>query len=208
MIYLFSEEAHEGVDHLPLIRIRFVPFECDLSSYDAFVFSSKNGVKALALKDDLWQQKELYAIGSGTASYIEKFGVKAVFTCQQSYGDTFAQEIAPFLRHKRVLFPRAKEVSSSLYTLLKDADILIDEVVVYETTCQNYPPEQAPQEYARLIFTSPSTVRCFLKNFPWKASYQAIVIGTKTAAALPKGAVYHLCEKQSIEACITLAKAI
>ncbi len=208
MIYLLSDQAHEGVEHLPLFEIRFDTTPIDIAPYDALVFTSKNAVKALGSLAPSWTQKESYAIGEGTAVWIERLGGKLVFTCKDSYGDRFAQNIASDLAGKTVLFPRAKEVSSSLFTILREQGVLIDERIVYETLCRSYEPHDAPPKNAHLIFTSPSTVRCFLKNFEWDESYKAVAIGTKTAAAFPPSFRVFIAQKPSIASCIDLAKAI
>lgn len=208
MIYLFSDQAYEGVEHLPLFEIRFESILHEISSYDALVFTSKNAVKALERLQLPWQQKECYAIGEGTAQTIVLSGGKLVFTCKDSYGDTFAHTLVPLLKGKKVCFPRAKEVSSSLFDILRTSGIAIDEYIVYETVCRSYPKEKAPPKCAKLIFTSPSTVSCFLKNFEWDESYLAIAIGTKTADALPLHVKKWIAPQQSIASCVALAKAI
>jgi len=207
-IYLFSDTTYEEVVSLPLFEICFIPFMTDLTPFNALIFTSKNSVKALANHGSQWQTKECYAIGEGTAKAIEEAGANVTFTCQESYGDLFAHEIAPLLVHKKVFFPRAKEVISPLYEILRDRGIDITQEIVYETVCVSYPSEKAPEKGALLIFTSPSTVHCFIKNFAWNTSYQAIAIGKKTAAVLPLHVNVFLPEKQTIASCIDLAKQI
>ena len=208
MIYLLSDQAHEGVEHLPLFEIRFDTTPIDLAPYDALVFTSKNAVKALDCIDPSWKQKASYAIGEGTAAWIERLGGTLYFTCEDSYGDRFAEKIASDLTGKTVLFPRAKEVSSSLYVILRERGVWVDERIVYEMFCRSYEVHCAPPKNARLIFTSPSTVRCFFKNFEWDESYKAVAIGTKTAAAFPPSFHVYIAQKPSIASCIDLAKAI
>ena len=208
MIYLFSDKAYEGVVHLPLFEIVFDLTLVDLEGFDAIIFTSKNSVKALELQGCVWKEKKAYAIGEGTASLIEHYGGNLVFTCKESYGDTFAKTLIPLLEHQKVFFPRAKEVSSSLFEILHVNHIDIVQRIVYETLCKHYPASSAPLKEAKLIFTSPSTVRCFLASFAWDASYHAIAIGDKTAAVLPLNAKISVSSTQSIEACIRLAKAL
>lgn len=207
-IYLFSDTTHEGVVSLPLFEIRFIPFSIDITSYDSLIFTSKNSVKALMNNGCSWQEKECYAIGEGTAKSIENAGGNVTFTCKESYGEHFAQEIAPILHHKKVFFPRAKEVISSLYDILCEQGIAITQEVVYETVCLSYTPDNSPPQGSLLIFTSPSTVHCFTKNFAWDSSYHVIAIGKKTAAVLPLHVKVLLPEKQTIPSCIALAKQI
>ena len=208
MIYLFSDKAYERIVHLPLFEIAFDPISINLETFDAIIFTSKNSVKALEKSNALWKEKEAYAIGEGTASYIKHCGGNLVFTCQESYGDSFARTLISLLDAKKVFFPRAKEVVSPIFEILHGANIAIQQHVVYETHCKHYPASSAPLQGAKLIFTSPSTVNCFLENFSWDESYTAIAIGKKTAAVLPSSAKMIISSIQSIEHCITLAKAL
>lgn len=207
-IYLFSDIAHEEVEHLPLFEILYTPFLMDLTPFDSLVLTSKNSVKALEKNSLDWHEKACYAIGEGTAKAIEKAGGQVAFTCNASYGDEFAHEIIPLLKDKHVFFPRAKEVISPLYDILLQAGISITQQIVYESVCKKYTPENAPSKGAILIFTSPSTVHCFHQNFTWDESYRAIAIGKKTAAVLPSGVIPFLPSKQTIAECIELAKQI
>ncbi|MBV5277611.1 MAG: uroporphyrinogen-III synthase [Campylobacteraceae bacterium] len=208
MIYLFSDKAYEGVENLPLIEIVFYDKLFSLEHFDAIIFTSKNSVEALERVTDAWQKIDAYAIAEGTAHYIQSKKGKIVYTSATSYGDDFAHHIIPLLRGKKVLFPRAKEVVTHLYEILTKEGILVEEEIVYETTCKAYGKDKAPPKNAKLIFTSPSTVQCFLSNFEWDESYTAIAIGHKTAQALPLHVKRIVSEKQSITHCITLAKQL
>lgn len=207
MIYLFSDKACEGVEHLPLIEIAFYDKSLCLDDFDAIIFTSKNSVEALERLHVKWQEKESYAIGEGTASYITSKNGNLVYTAKRAYGDDFAHEIIPLLKGKKVFFPRAKEVISPLFKIVHSCDINIHEMIVYETTCKEYDKQQAPAKNAILIFTSPSTVECFVKNFSWDASYTAISIGEKTASSLPLHVKNIISPIQTIEHCIKIAKA-
>ena len=207
-IYLLGDTAHEEVVHLPLFEIFHTSFDVDINGFDAIVFTSKNSVKALDAYNALWKRKACYAIGEGTAGVIEALGGKVVFTCKSSYGDHFAEELIPLLKGKKIFFPRAKEVVSPLYEILFNAHIAITQAVVYENRCKRYTPQDAPLDGAILIFTAPSSVRCFEQNFSWDDSYKVIAIGQKTAAVLPSHINVWIPEKQTIGACVALAKQI
>ncbi len=203
MIYILSEKKFNGASNLPVIKINFLEFEVDLSNFDALVFTSKNGVEAIERVDKRWRDKEIYSIGSGTTKAIKNKGVKVAYTAKSSYGDNFAEEIKEKLYGKRVLFPRAKVVTSHLNTILKNAGIDLREVIAYETVCN---PEELskPQKGSVIIFSSPSTVKCFFKKFIWDESCKAVVIGEKTASFMPKDIKYTVSNKQTIPDCIEL----
>lgn len=207
MIYLFSDKACSGVEHLPLIAISFYDKPLCLDDFDAIIFTSKNSVEALDRLHVKWQDKESYAIGEGTATYISSQKGNLVYTAKRAYGEDFAHEISPLLKDKKVFFPRAKEVISPLFEILLSCGIHIHEAIVYETTCKEYDKQHAPSKNAILIFTSPSTVECFLKNFTWDESYTAISIGQKTASSLPLHVKNIISPIQTIEHCIKIAKA-
>jgi len=69
-IYLLSDAFHEGVVNLPQIKITFRDIELDLTPYDALIFSSKNGVKAIDSINKNWKKIPSYAIGGPTANTI------------------------------------------------------------------------------------------------------------------------------------------
>ena len=207
MIYVLSEKKFEGALNLPVIKIRFLEFEVDLSKFDALIFTSKNGVEAIDRVDKKWKEKEIYSIGSGTTKAINEKGVGVAYTAKSSYGDDFAKEIGDKLFGKRVLFPRAKIVTSHLNKILQKIGVDLSEIIVYETIC-NSKDISKPKKGSVIIFSSPSTIECFFKKFTWDESYKAVVIGKKTASFMPKSIKYTLSEKQNIPSCISLAATL
>ncbi len=208
MIYLFSDKHYEGVEHLPLIEIVFYDKKLSLESFDAIVFTSKNSVEALDRLTQQWKTLESFAIGEATASCIVQKGGTLVYTSKSAYGDDFAYNLIPLLQGKKVYFPRAKEIVSSLPDIIVAGHIELIQEFLYETHCLNYLKEDAPKQHSTLIFTSPSTVACFFKNFDWHESYKAIAIGHKTASSFPLHVNCQIAKQQTIEACIALAKGI
>ena len=207
-IYLLSDTFHEGVVNLPQIKVIYRDIDLDLTSYDALIFSSKNGVKAIDKITKIWKQIPSYAIGNPTANMIEKLGGKVVYTSTNSYGDDFAQEIYPELEGKKVLFLRAKKVLSNLENILLNHNIDIKSEVVYETICNEKTPLHVESEKNVFIFTSPSTVECFFGHYEWKKEYIAVCIGSVTSRAFPIKISHHVSKVQTIEACIAFAKTL
>ena len=208
MIVLLSDKVYEGAVNIPVIMIVYHDNQLSLSGYEALVFSSKNAVYALSKTSDTWRDIPAYAIGTATAQAIQDLGGTVVYTAKNSYGDDFAQEIKRRLQGKRVLFPRAKVVTSSLNEILKEAGVLLEEAILYETRCCACESLEKPPKNAIVIFSSPSTIKCFFHCFTWDESYQAVVIGTRTASAMPKEIPFHLSSQQDIPSCILLAQKL
>jgi uroporphyrinogen-III synthase len=208
MIYILSDKNYKDAINLPCIKINFLKKDINFKNYDALIFSSKNGVKAIDKISNDWKSIPSYSIGSGTSSEIHKLGGEVVYEAKSSYGDSFAQEIKEKLKDKKVLFLRAKVVTSSLNIILRDAGVLLDEMIVYETLCSECDSLKAPMAGSYIIFSSPSTIECFFSCFDWNNSYKAIVIGKKTASFMPKGIPFVTSEKQTIDSCIDICKKL
>ena len=206
-MYLLNSDNYEGVVNLPMIKINFFSKKIDLSLFDALIFTSKNGVRAIDKIDKSWRQKEIYSIGQGTSREIKRYDANLVYTAKNSYGNLFAKEIKQKLEGKKVLFLRAKTVTSKLNMILLSEKINLKEEIVYETTCQDYKFDKKPSKNSIIIFTSPSTVKCFLKNFDWDETYRAVSIGRVTAKSIPSYIKYILSDKQMISSCVELAKS-
>ena len=204
-IYLLSDKVYEGAKNLPTIMIAFLEKKVVLEGVEALVFTSKNAVLAIERLDTRWKTFPCYAIGVGTAKMIESLGGEVVYQAKSSYGDDFAQEIKSALAAKVVLFLRAKEVTSALNTILKEAGVLLRETIVYETRCEACAALNKPEKNAIMIFSSPSTIECFFRCFDWDESYQAVVIGEKTASFMPQGIAFDMAAKPSITSCIEVA---
>ncbi len=207
-IYLLNDDKYDGVINLPVIKINFFCKEVNLDSYDAIIFTSKNGVRSINKINDKWKDKEIYSIGQGTSKEIKLHNTTPIYTANNSYGDDFAQEIRKYLKGKKVLFLRAKKVTSSLNTILKDFGVDLDETIIYETICQEYKEQKKPDKDSVIIFTSPSTIKCFFKNFIWDKSYKAVVIGKVTAKVMPKSIDIFYAKEQTVKSCILRAKNI
>jgi len=206
-IYILSEKRFEGAKNLPCIVIKYIQKDIDLSKYEALVFTSKNGVVAIDRVDPAWKDIPSYSIGSGTSKAVKELGGRLEFEAKSSYGDDFAKEIKDKLSGKKVLFLRAKVITSKLNQILKDAGVLLDEEIVYETVCNECENLSKPPEGSCIIFSSPSTIECFFKCFEWDKSYKAVVIGKVTLKALPKDIEYILSDETTIPSCIKKCKS-
>ncbi|MCG3679856.1 uroporphyrinogen-III synthase [Aliarcobacter butzleri] len=205
-IYLLNEQKHEDVENLEVFQIEYIKSDIDLKKYDALVFTSKNGVKAINSFNQDWKNIPSYAIAQKTANTIIKLGGVVEFIGNSGHGNDFAYELKNVLKDKKVLYVKALKTVSNLPNILKENGIFLDEIIAYKTSCKK--SNIILEENSIFIFTSPSSVECFFKQYSWKNSYKAIVIGKTTAEFLPSNINYEISSQTSVEECIKLAKQL
>ncbi|MDS1371200.1 uroporphyrinogen-III synthase [Aliarcobacter butzleri] len=205
-IYLLNEQKHEDVENLEVFQIEYIKSDVDLKKYDALVFTSKNGVKAINSFNQDWKNIPSYAIAQKTANTIMKLGGVVEFIGNSGHGNDFAYELKNVLKDKKVLYVKALKTVSNLPNILKENGIFLDEIIAYKTSCKK--SNIILEENSIFIFTSPSSVECFFKQYSWKNSYKAIVIGKTTAEFLPSNINYQISSQTSVEECIKLAKQL
>ncbi|KLE05124.1 uroporphyrinogen-III synthase [Aliarcobacter butzleri] len=205
-IYLLNEQKHENVENLEVFQIEYIKSDVDLKKYDALVFTSKNGVKAINSFNQDWKNIPSYAIAQKTANTIIKLGGVVEFIGNSGHGNDFAYELKNVLKDKKVLYVKALKTVSNLPNILKENGIFLDEIIAYKTSCKK--SNIILEENSIFIFTSPSSVECFFKQYSWKNSYKAIVIGKTTAEFLPSNINYEISSQTSVEECIKLAKQL
>ncbi|MDN5126960.1 uroporphyrinogen-III synthase [Aliarcobacter butzleri] len=205
-IYLLNEQKHEDVENLEVFQIEYIKSDVDLKKYDALVFTSKNGVKAINSFNQDWKNIPSYAIAQKTANTIIKLGGVVEFIGNSGHGNDFAHELKNVLKDKKVLYVKALKTVSNLPNILKENGIFLDEIIAYKTSCKK--SNIILEENSIFIFTSPSSVECFFKQYLWKNSYKAIVIGKTTAEFLPSNINYEISSQTSVEECIKLAKQL
>ncbi|MFW2600804.1 uroporphyrinogen-III synthase [Aliarcobacter butzleri] len=205
-IYLLNEQKHKDVENLEVFQIEYIKSDIDLKKYDALVFTSKNGVKAINSFNQDWKNISSYAIAQKTANTIIKLGGVVEFIGNSGHGNDFAYELKNVLKDKKVLYVKALKTVSNLPNILKENGIFLDEIIAYKTSCKK--SNIILEENSIFIFTSPSSVECFFKQYSWKNSYKAIVIGKTTAEFLPSNINYEISSQTSVEECIKLAKQL
>ena len=205
-IYLLNNLKYEGIENLEVFCIEFIKSDIDLKEYNALIFTSKNAIYSINSFNKTWQEIASYAIAPKTADVINKHNGNLVFTGVSSHGDEFAKELIPKLKNKKVLYIRALKTVSKITSILKENEIDIDELITYKTSCKE--SNKSLEDGSIFIFSAPSSVECFFKNYSWNSSYKAITIGKTTAKYLPKNIEYIVSEKTSIDECIKLAKQL
>jgi uroporphyrinogen-III synthase len=148
------------------------------------------------------------AIGEATAKQIESLGGVVAYHPTSFYGHSLGQDIVTKFQEKKILYLRPKRVSFDSKTFLAQAGMVLEEKIIYETMCQKYTIADKPSLNAVIIFTSPSTIHCFLENFEWDESYTAIVIGEATKKHLPDRVNVFVADQPLIASCIAKAKEV
>jgi len=208
LIYLLSPLPKEGTIHLPMIEFRLIPENIDFSQCDILMFTSKQAVRSVDALTHEWRKYPCLAIGSATAQEIEYLGGKVLYQPESFYAKTVGQDIIKRFKDKNILYLRPKEVSFDSKNFLAKAGIALQEQIIYETFCVTYENNEKPSKGAIIIFTSPSTIHCFLKNFEWDETYTAVIIGEATKEHLPSYVRYAVADKPLISECIIKAKEL
>ena len=206
-IFILSDTQIEGAKSLPLITQHFFSPSLNLKAYDYLIFTSKRGVDAIDRITKEWKDLPSFAVGEATAKYIDKLGGK-VAGVSSGYGEDLAKMIARSSQKGRYLVVRPKRVVTVVAKLLQERGIEAEEAILYETMCEDCQKLQKPPKGSVIIFSSPSTVECFMRCFGWDESYKAIAIGKKTAKALPPFIKAHIPQTPTLGACVELAKKL
>ena len=208
MIYLLSPLKKEGTFSLPMISFKIVKENIDFSLCDTLMFTSKQAVVSADTIDKNWKNYPCIAIGGATKKKIEELGGEVIYYPKEFYGEVLAKDIQDKFSLKKLLYLRPKEVSFNSRAYLEKHNINLEEQIIYETSCIAYEKKEQPQKNAVIIFTSPSTIKCFFKNFSWHQSYMAVLIGYATKEHLPKECKFVVADEALIDACIKKAKEV
>ena len=204
-IYLLSPSTKKDTISLPMIAFSLIKVVLNFKGIILLIFPSKQAVKSAEALNPSWKKLPCLAIGNATAKTIEDLGGTVAHKPKEFYAKSLSQEILTHFKDKKILYLRPKTISFDSKSFLQTQGIVLEEKILYKTTCIIYKKEAKPKKNAIIIFTSPSTIQCFLKNFVWDISYTAIVIGKATQKYLPKEAKYEVAEVATIESCVEKA---
>jgi uroporphyrinogen-III synthase len=206
-IYLFSKTSHPDVIHVPVLNTLFLQPAINFDDYDAIVLTSKQAVTALEKISPKWREIPALSIASKTEEMVRSAGGRLLDRAN-GYGDSLDDIIVRKYSSLRWLYPRPKVVASNFKERVKERGIVMDDVIVYETSCNQECRDITLPDDAILIFTSPFTIECFLEFYEFKASYQVVAIGTTTAKALPEEVIYLMPDTPNVDACVALAEQL
>ncbi|QOY51614.1 uroporphyrinogen-III synthase [Candidatus Sulfurimonas baltica] len=204
-IYLFSTSSHPKATCINSLNIRYLNPSIDFTKYDYLIITSKQAIKALEQYDkkDFIHLRAL-CVSAKTAMEYKSIG-GSIVTAKEGYGDGLLEKIEEFSKETKWLYLRAQTVASNFAQVAKKNDYKIDEKILYVSECSEEILNLHVQKSATLIFTSPSSVECFLKTHTITSDLKVIVIGKTTAKSIPKNIEYQISEETSIESCIELA---
>jgi uroporphyrinogen-III synthase len=203
-IYLFSKTKNTEVVHVPVLLTKFLQPTIDYSKYDAIVLTSKQAVIALEQINHDWVKLPVLSVAAFTENQAREAGAE-VLEHGDGYGSSLAEIIINNYPKLRWLYPRPEVVASDFAQKVEAAGVVIEGVVVYETSCNAQVASMHFEEDAIFIFTSPMTIECFLKHHLIKNTQSIIAIGKTTAAALPKEVAFLMPEETSVQGCVDLA---
>jgi uroporphyrinogen-III synthase len=204
-IYLVSKTPYAGVIHIPILTISFLTPDIHFDLYEGIVVTSKQGALALGHYRVHWDKLKVICVGESTAQEMKKRGAKQI-----EYADGYGVSIVNILRQYRGrwLYCRPKVIASSWPSRAKAEGMILDEVILYETTCNAAMEKMEIAENGVLIFTSPSSIECFLQKYSFSGTEDIVVIGKTTQDALPLGIRSTLSERTSVESCVEKAREL
>lgn len=204
-IYVLNDKKVKWAKNLPVIKIETIKAVIDFSQYDALIFTSKSAVHSLNSYNKEWKTKPLYVIAPQTAKVASNFGGKIKFVSKEKHGDEFANELLPLLKGKKVLYIRGSKVVTNLVDTLNSNGVICNEAIVYQTVCVNFKKKITLPKKSVIIFSSPSTIECFLKSADWDESYKAVCIGHTTKNYFPSYITPVVSETTSLDSCVKKA---
>jgi uroporphyrinogen III methyltransferase/synthase len=174
--------------HLPLIEIialeDYREFdEClkKITEYDWIVFASRYGVeyffkRLYHIGKDAREltQAQIAVIGNSTKSRLLRFGIYADLVPQKESSAGLIEEFRKLdLRGKRIFLPRSDISDKGLQSALESLGAEVTTSFAYRNVLPDNLPDLDLGFFDEIIFTSPSTVRNFIKR------YKAIPAGVK-----------------------------
>jgi len=174
--------------HFPMIDIvgnsNVKPF--NLSDFDYYIFTSKNGVNAFFNLDFVKEKKiNTFCLGEKTKNALVENGVEPVFVSTKSYADNLITELLDnqMVVNKRVLLVLGNLADNTIEEALSSICNLI-RLNVYHTTLETKKKEEITNFLETknniTIFTSPSSFRAFTNLYDAEKT-NLVSIGTTTS---------------------------
>lgn len=185
-IYLISKTPYPGVNHIPILKTHFFTPDIHFDRYDGLIVTSKQILKALEPYPQSWKKLPMIAVSEQTAEIFRSAGCNIVEVAN-GYGNGILSIVLEQFREYRWLYLRPSVVATPWAKEIALAGVDIDDAVLYETECNEKIREEQIAKDAVLIFTSPSSIECFIRHHELVETQTIVVIGKTTQNALPKG---------------------
>lgn len=150
----------------------------------AVVFTSMNAVEAVA--NSLLEQQpdwRVYTIGNTTQKLVKKYFGEEVIAGAANSAAELAELIVEEGYDDEVIFFCGDQRRDELPDILRNNDIEVNEIVVYETVAM---PHKIEKQYNGILFFSPSAVDSFFSTNKVNDQTVLFAIGNTTAKALKK----------------------
>lgn len=146
------------------------------------IFTSSNAVEAVAEYMDGQQPDwRVYCIGKATAALVKKYFGDGGIAGTASYGSDLAKKIIKGGNTDEVIFFCGNLRRDELPELLRESDIAVNEIIVYQTLAT---AQKIKKTYDGIMFFSPSAVNSFFSLNRLPQQTVLFAIGDTTAAAL------------------------
>ncbi|UCZ52127.1 uroporphyrinogen-III synthase [Bacillus shivajii] len=181
------------------------------AQYDWIIFTSVNSIrytmKALeeqSVDKHLLQNKKIAVVGKKTEQFLKKEGLDATVVPHTYDAEHLAEALIKEVNEgEKLLFPRGNLARNVIVYELQQANVDVDELIIYETSINEAVQDQLNQFLKSgladiVIFTSPSTVRAFFSLVDNEIKSQLVnklifaVIGTVTANELKKHGIQKM----------------
>lgn len=152
--------------HYPLFNPQFIPFPL-LENPQAFIITSKNGVRALEGLENL-KKIPLYAVGDKTAELAKQSGFLKVLSASGTSSELLRLISKTAHPHKGILWHLSgREVKGDIVESLKVAGFEAQRQIVYEIKdVTDLPPSLCAaltnHTFSHVIFCSPRTTNIFV----------------------------------------------
>jgi uroporphyrinogen-III synthase len=231
MIYLLSPKItqdirnfiqnYQNITLFPTTKIEFLSQKIDISKYDLFIFTSKNGVQAFDknLKNSSdWKKVNTLAVGKKTAESILNFGGKiAEEPNSQAYGENLLfslKKISEKYKNKKlkIAWIRPEKVVTDLELLAQKNNLLnikIEKFILYKSSCKTQNTNQKFNPNDIFIITAPSTYSCLINaKIELYESNKFVAIGKKSYDAIDQKFDRYISKAQTLESVIIKALEI
>lgn len=199
-LYLGTEPSDQAHFHYPVIKVEprcgtspdVKAAFSDLKAYTHLIFTSKQAVRVFfdhKFNRDLLKNKIVFAIGAGTAADLEKHGLKPTHVPKNETQEGLIAllETLPIPKDAYFFYPRSSRARPLLADFLCAKRVRTRLLDLYKTRYQKLEPVPNLDDFDRIVFTSPSTVRGFMRIFKQLPKDKDLVaIGPITAAELKK----------------------